>query len=146
MPTLKTKARLVCARHSRLLSGIQLGTVVLALVLGSGWATFQLTRLMYAEQMLAMASQKASEIEGIRTLYGERLADKDAVIAKKDEQISGLIDRVEKITHKTGQAAETANSAASKASAAAEKATEAVKQTAPRALPPQKAPDWLGGP
>ncbi len=139
MATIKDRAGAFCARHSRRLAALQFTLLILVIAVASAASGWAWTRMMYVEHIGDMKLQSAAEIERIQTLYRERLAEKDEVIDRKDAQIDALTDKVSNIAGKTERAADTAK-------AAADKADKAVKQSAPRILPPQPAPDWLGGP
>lgn len=146
MATIKDKTGAFCARHSRRLAALQFALLILVIAgasAASGWAW---TRMIYVEQ-------HAGEITRLQDINRERLTEKDEVIAGKDAQIATLTDkfdtltdRLDALTGKMGTVAGKTERAADTAKAAADKADKAVKQSAPRVLPPQPAPDWLGGP
>lgn len=153
MPSLKTKARIVCARNSKLIDGVRFCVVILCSIVGSGLSVFSLTRIEQAERMAEMKASAAAYVDQVQRGHDEAMREKDARLADKDTIITTLTDKIgaaAQATHSAAEKVQGAAKTAESASRAATKAVEEVMQHTPPAKPERPvlpdAPDWLNTP
>lgn len=149
MPTLKTRAWLMCARNSKLIDGLRFCAVILCAIVGTGMSVFALTSIMHAEHLSDVKTSTSVYMTDMSRQHDEMMREKDARLAEQASIIKALTDRVVVASEAAENAAATANNAsktAESASKTANKAVQEIIQKGPRPITMPKAPMWLDGP
>jgi len=144
MPTLKTRAKLLCARNSRLIDGLRFCAVILCAIVGTGLIVSALAGISHKETLAEVKASNAQYLAEIQRLHEQALREKDARLADKDAIIKALTDVA-------GDAAAKAETAASTSERAAKTANQAIKELrdpTPASPPPAPVapPSWHDGP
>lgn len=152
MPTLRTKLRLFCAKHSRAISGVQLAVLTLFIAVCSAALGAFVAYWGLKSQVAIRETQHAAEIRLLQEIGRERLDEKDAIIMNKDAEIARLASQLSETAEATARAAKRAESAASQAGSAANRAGTAatkadtiIQKMTPKPAKPKDPPAWLGG-